>query len=273
MSNVITKDLTPSFYVIADAIRLVPVNVQTAPAYFFVHADHLGTPRQVYNDQQQLVWRSDNTEPFGGSPADENPSGLGTFQFDLAFPGQRRDRETGLFYNGERDAYDPGLGRYTQPDPAGIGTTTTSGSTATTQLANLYLYALGRPISAFDPDGREVQTCCGMTSGLPDPLVMVGLECMSTCLNTTIYLSSGTRGPGQNLGTPGAAPKSYHLTGLAADVHVPPSKSKLRRAAAECGFFVLAKDYPAHVHVDLRNGFNPKIEPDECVCQQIRSTP
>lgn len=248
----------------------ITVNTSVAQMYF-IHPDHLNTPRLIANQQGTTVWRWDQTDPFGGNVPDENPSGLGVFTCNLRLPGQYFDQETNLHYNMARD-YDPGIGRYTQPDPLGIATTTAP--TGTTSLSfNLYLYALGRPTSMFDPDGREVQTCCGMTSALPDPLVMVGLECMSTCLNATIYLSSGTRTPGQNIGTPGAAPTSQHLTGLAADVHIPPSKSKIRRAAAECGFFVLAKDYPKHVHVDLRNGINPKIEPDECVCQQIRSGP
>lgn len=217
------------------------------------------------------MWRWDQAEPFGVNVPDENPSGLGVYEMPLRYPGQYFDKETNNHYNMARD-YWPDGGRYLQTDPIGIATTTMPGA-SNSLASNLYLYSLARPTSAFDPDGREVQTCCGMTSAMPDPLVMVGLECMSTCLNDTIYISSGTRTPGQNVQTPGAASKSQHLTGLAADVHIPPSKSKIRRAAAECGFFVLAHDYPKHVHVDLRNGINPKIEPNECVCQQIRSGP
>jgi RHS repeat-associated protein len=176
------------------------------------------------------VWKWDQQEPFGNNPADENPSGLGAFDLPLRLPGQYFDKETNLSDNVNR-TYDAGLGRYIQPDPLGIATTTAP--TAATSLAfNLYLYALGRPTSVFDPDGREVQTCCGMTSALPDPLVIVGLECMSTCLNDTILISSGTRTPSQNTGTPGAASGSQHLTGLAADVHIPPSKSKIHRAGS-----------------------------------------
>jgi uncharacterized protein YcbK (DUF882 family) len=87
----------------------------------------------------------------------------------------------------------------------------------------------------------------------------------------TILISSGWRTPQQNSETPGAAKGSYHLSGLAVDVHIPPSADKLRKAAAECGFFVLAKEYPHHVHIDLREGWTPKIEPcDECACKRIR---
>jgi RHS repeat-associated protein len=41
------------------------------------------------------------------------------FGFDLAFPGQKRDRETGKHYNYFRD-YDPAVGRYTESDPIGL---------------------------------------------------------------------------------------------------------------------------------------------------------
>lgn len=66
------------------------------------------------------VWRHDNTEPFGDSVPDENPSGLGTFEMPLAFPGTYRDKESGgKLYNWNRTA-DPALGRYLQSDPIGL---------------------------------------------------------------------------------------------------------------------------------------------------------
>lgn len=98
----------------------------------------------ITNAAQQVVWRRDNQEPFGDSPPDENPSGLGVFEFDLGFPGQRRDRETGLWYNGERDGYNPAIGGFTQPEPLGL-----FGD------INLYRYARSNPLSFIDPDGRQ----------------------------------------------------------------------------------------------------------------------
>lgn len=64
------------------------------------------------------------------------------FEFDLGFPGQRRDRETGLWYNYLRDCYDPATGRYCQFDPIGL-----HGG------INGYSYVSSHPIGAFDPDG------------------------------------------------------------------------------------------------------------------------
>jgi RHS repeat-associated protein len=50
---------------------------------------------------------------------DENPSGLGAFEFPLRYPGQYFDKETNLHFNYFRD-YDPAIGRYTQSDPIGL---------------------------------------------------------------------------------------------------------------------------------------------------------
>jgi len=60
-----------------------------------VHADHLGVPRSITRPADHaIVWRWDG-DPFGTAPAEENPGGLGTFRYDLRFPGQYRDAETG----------------------------------------------------------------------------------------------------------------------------------------------------------------------------------
>lgn len=111
------------------------------PQVYFIHADHVNTPRRIYDQNQQLVWSWVQQEPFGDSPADENPSGLGTFQFDLGFPGHVRNRETGTFYNYYRDCYDPATGRYCQPDPIGL-----AGG------PNPYLYVVD-PLTEIDPEG------------------------------------------------------------------------------------------------------------------------
>jgi len=66
---------------------------------------------------------------------------LGTFSFNLRFPGQYFDSETGLFYNYFRD-YDPAVGRYVESDPIGL-----AGS------INTYAYVGGNPLSRFDVYG------------------------------------------------------------------------------------------------------------------------
>jgi RHS repeat-associated protein len=128
-------------YVIADAIRLVPVAVQAQQKLYFIEVDHLDTPRLVANATGTTVWRWDQQEPFGNNVPDENPSGLGVFDLPLRLPGQYFDKETNLHYNLSRD-YDPGLGIYKQSDPIGL-----------TGGANTYVYVLQHPLGMTDPTG------------------------------------------------------------------------------------------------------------------------
>jgi RHS repeat-associated protein len=93
----------------------VNVTVNAAAQLFFIHPDHLNTPRVITNQTAQVVWRWDHAEPFGSNPPNENPSGLGTFTCNLRLPGQYFDKETNLHYNYFRD-YDPGIGRYVQSE-------------------------------------------------------------------------------------------------------------------------------------------------------------
>lgn len=88
-------------------------------AIYYIVPDHLNTPRLIANQQGTTVWKWDQQEPFGSTPPNDNPSGLGAFDFPLRFPGQYFDRETNLAYNAFRD-YDPSMGRYVQSDPMGV---------------------------------------------------------------------------------------------------------------------------------------------------------
>jgi RHS repeat-associated protein len=122
----------------------VSVTAKVGKALYFVHADHLNTPRLITDAAQQPVWRWDAAEPFGDSPPDENPSGLGVFEFPLRFGGpQYFDKETGRFHIGARQ-YSPGEGRFLQADPAGM-----EGD------INPYVYSENAPVDGFDPDGER----------------------------------------------------------------------------------------------------------------------
>lgn len=91
-----------------------PIAVYQNNQMYFVHTDHLNTPRAITNSSQTLVWKWDNTEPFGKNlPVN---SGI---DFNLRYSGQIFDNETGLFYNYFR-YYNPETGRYMQVDPIGI---------------------------------------------------------------------------------------------------------------------------------------------------------
>jgi RHS repeat-associated protein len=125
-------------------------NGATVPAVdvYYVHADHLGTPRAITRaSDNALAWKWDNTEPFGNNPPNQNPAALGTFTYNLRMPGQYFDQETGTFYNYFRD-YEPSTGRYVQSDPIGL-----RGG------MNTYAYAFGRPLNWSDFFGLDVNVC------------------------------------------------------------------------------------------------------------------
>ncbi|MBL8517903.1 MAG: hypothetical protein JNM76_13150 [Betaproteobacteria bacterium] len=120
------------------------LTVAEDPGFMYVHADHLGTPRAITRpSDNQVVWKWDNTEPFGNNAANENPSGLGTFTYNLRFPGQYADQENGTRYNYFRD-YDPVTGRYRQSDPIGLF----GGH-------NTYLYVDANPLDSIDLFGLK----------------------------------------------------------------------------------------------------------------------
>ncbi|MDD2776897.1 MAG: hypothetical protein PHU06_13155 [Gallionella sp.] len=106
--------------------------------FYFIHSDHLDSPRSITNTAGKEVWRWDNTDPFGNNIANENPANQGTFTFNLRFPGQYFDRETGLHYNVNRD-YNPAIGRYVESDPIGL-----RGG------INTFGYVGGNPLSRID---------------------------------------------------------------------------------------------------------------------------
>ncbi|MCG3201215.1 MAG: Protein RhsD [Gammaproteobacteria bacterium] len=119
-----------------------PVAILAGGSSFYVYADHLDTPRLIVSEAGTPVWRWDS-DPFGKALPNESPSGAGTFTYNLRFPGQYYDKETGLHYNYFRD-YNPSTGRYIQSDPIGL-----AGG------YNTYIYAESRPIGIADPTGEN----------------------------------------------------------------------------------------------------------------------
>ena len=108
---------------------------------YYVWADHLGTPRMISDTSNQLRWEWAHNDPFGNNLPDENPAGAGAFAFNLRFPGQYYDVETGKHYNYFRD-YDASVGRYLQSDPIGL-----------VGGVNTYAYVAGNPLSQRDSKG------------------------------------------------------------------------------------------------------------------------
>ena len=114
--------------------------IKTAGA-FVVQADHLNTPRAILGAANVLAWKWDS-DAFGTTAANEKPSKLATFNYNLRFPGQYFDKETNTHYNYFRD-YNPKTGKYIESDPIGL-----AGG------INTYGYVGGNPISFSDPKGE-----------------------------------------------------------------------------------------------------------------------
>ena len=136
---------------------------------YAVHSDHLNTPRKLTQANGQAVWQwaysafgdeqpttaakrftSEMTTPSTGSTS------IPDVTFNLRYPGQYFDKETGLHYNYFR-TYAPGTGRYTQGDPIGLG-----------GGWNRFGYVDANPLGYVDPDG--------LVKGIRNPRDLVLLE-------------------------------------------------------------------------------------------------
>ena len=123
-----------------------PANAANPPIAFYVHTDHLNTPRVVTDTAGNMRWRW-IAEPFGTTAPETNPSNLGVFTQNLRFPGQYFDQESGLSDNWHR-TYDSTIGRYNASDPIGLG-----------GGINTYAYAQDRPTSLTDATGLATYMC------------------------------------------------------------------------------------------------------------------
>jgi RHS repeat-associated protein len=166
----------------------------TPVGVFYVHTDHLNTPRKVTrpsDNKARWTWESD---PFGTALPNENPQSLGTFVYNLRFPGQLYDAHTGLNYNYFRD-YDAVTGRYIQSDPIGL-----------TGGINTFAYAGENPLSSVDPFGlaswKVVDSFeAGMVAGIGGQYVITTLQspCNSQGIRYTITVHAAGASSGVGL--------------------------------------------------------------------------
>jgi RHS repeat-associated protein len=173
---------------------------------YYVHTDHLNTPRKVTRpSDDKLRWRWD-PDAFGNGSPSQNPQSLGNFVYNLRFPGQTYSAETGLNYNYFRD-YDPAIGRYVESDPVGL-----RGG------INTFGYAYQNPVAYSDMFGLEVNqdknNYCWEGVGIkcankklppvdkqkpnrPDPRKKEGYSCSEISVGLAPCIACcATRGPG-----------------------------------------------------------------------------
>ena len=132
----------------------IPMAAEIDSRLYAIHTDHLGTPRRLTQADGQAAWQwaytpygdeaptlgakrftNETTNPTTGS------TNIAPVRFNLRYPGQYFDEESGLHYNYFR-SYDPRTGRYTQSDPIGL-----DGGW------NRFAYVGGNPLLYIDPEG------------------------------------------------------------------------------------------------------------------------
>ncbi|WP_158545027.1 DUF5675 family protein [Dyella monticola] len=113
----------------------------TTSTVAYVTADQLGTPRAIADSNGNTEWQL----AYQGNAWNEQAPTTNGYTYNLRFPGQYFDQETGLFYNGHRD-YDSASGREIESDPMGL-----FGNQIST-----YDYARNNPLYWIDPSGLDV---------------------------------------------------------------------------------------------------------------------
>ncbi|MFC3651917.1 RHS repeat-associated core domain-containing protein [Dyella humi] len=134
-------------YVYMDDIPVANIDINgSTTSIAYVTADHTGTPRAITDGSGNVLW----AWTYEGNPWGELAPITTGYTYNLRFPGQYFDVESGLTHNFQRD-FDSSTGRFTQTDPSG-------------QAGGLplYVYGANNPLRNVDPYGLWV--CNGTTS-------------------------------------------------------------------------------------------------------------
>lgn len=166
---------------------------------FYIHSDQINTAREITNALGVKVWEAD-LDPFGANLPNENPAGQGAFSYNLRFPGQYFDKETGLHYNYYRD-YDPQSGRYVQSDPIGLKGGINSFSYVQSNSVSFWdpygLSKRGWKNSKMDPDSEGCKNLASSRdNAYKDYLRQVNNLANNAGLRNLPYYAPGFTGPG-----------------------------------------------------------------------------
>jgi len=195
---------------------------------------------------------------------------VGTSSLTDVFSAPYFDKETNTHYNYFRD-YDPGIGRYLQPDPLGIATTRRP--TFTIALNHLYAYVGSNPLTFIDPLGLlrygTPQYNAPPPRTAPLPLdVEWKVTCIELCLDVDLIVTGGAEHTGH---TPG----SRHYSGDAVDFGFASNPGIQGRSkdflccALTCGFAYGQTEYGRgpHYHIQIVPGLGvPRIPSNVCGC-------
>lgn len=91
-----------------------PVALVQDDEIYHYHLDHLGTPRELTNEQGKIVWKV-KYKTYGNVALKETEE----IENNIRFQGQYFDEETGLHYNRHR-YYNPNTGQFINQDPIGL---------------------------------------------------------------------------------------------------------------------------------------------------------
>lgn len=125
-------------YVYLNGVPVANIDTQgTTATVTFVTADQSGTPRAVTDASGNVLW----AWPYEGNAWGELSPITNGYTYNLRFPGQYFDVETGMASNVHRD-YDSSSGRFNQNDPLGL-----------VGGLNDYVAVSNNPLNRIDPDG------------------------------------------------------------------------------------------------------------------------
>ena len=143
----------------------MPVAAIYGAKHYAIQSDHLNTPRRLVQSDGQVAWQwaysaFGDEQPTVASNRFANTAlnqSFGTtavpvVTFNLRYPGQYFDQESGLHYNYHR-SYSATIGRYTQADPIDL-----DGGW------NRFNYAESNPLEFTDPLGLATAICVADSS-------------------------------------------------------------------------------------------------------------